>query len=72
MHAASMVVQELIARLYPYRLDGNSSCARTMFSLAEKEYEYFSEADFTPQESPKLGTGLSEPLLGLPSLRAKQ
>lgn len=72
MHAASMVVQELIARLYPYRLDGNSSCARTMFSLAEKEYEYFSEADFTPQESPKLGTGLNEPLLGLPSLRAKQ
>lgn len=72
MHAASIVVQELIARLYPYRLDGNSSCARTMFSLAEKEYEYFSDADFTPQASPRLGTGLNEPLLGLPSLRAKQ
>ncbi|RCG89735.1 hypothetical protein CSB86_0451 [Pseudomonas aeruginosa] len=43
-----------------------------MFSLAEKEYEYLSEADFTPQESPKLGTGLNEPLLGLPLLRAKQ
>lgn len=38
MQAASMVVQELIARLYPYRLDGNSCCARTMFSLAEKEF----------------------------------
>lgn len=72
MHAASMGVQELIARLYPYRLDGNSCCARTMFSLAEKEYEHFSEADFTPQESLKLATGLSEPLLGLPSLRARQ
>jgi len=72
MQAASMVVQELIARLYPYRLDGNSHCARTMFSLAEKEFEYFSEADFAAEESLTLGSGLSEPLLGLPSLRVEK
>jgi len=72
MQAASMVVQELIARLYPYRLDGNSRCARTMFSLAEKEFEYFSEADFAAEKSLTLGSGLSEPLLGLPSLRGEQ
>lgn len=72
MHAASIVTQELIARLYPYRLDGNTSCARTLFSLAEKEYEYFSETDFTTQKSPTLGVGLDEPLLGLPSLGIKQ
>ncbi|MNP65077.1 hypothetical protein D3C76_1606350 [compost metagenome] len=72
MQAASMVVQELIARLYPYRLDGNSRCARTMFSLAEKEFEFFAEADFAAEKSLTLGSGLSEPLLGLPSLRGEQ
>jgi len=72
MQAASMVVQELIARLYPYRLDGNAKCARTMFSLAEREYEYFAETDFKTQESPTLGIGLDEPLLGLASLGIKQ
>ncbi|MFZ6048083.1 ThiF family adenylyltransferase [Pseudomonas sp. CR3202] len=68
MQAASMCVQEFIARLYPYRLDGNQGYARTKFGLADSEFEYASEADFDHEATPLLATGLKEPLLGLPSL----
>lgn len=70
MQASSMCAQEFVARLYPYRLDGNSGFARTKFGLADSEFEHYSEADFDQTESLLLATGLKEPLLGLPSLGA--
>ena len=68
MRAASAVVQELIARRYPYRLDPNSLYARTKFDLAAEEHHYIAEESF--QVSPKAlaGRGLESPLLGLPAL----
>ncbi|WP_250462625.1 ThiF family adenylyltransferase [Microbulbifer litoralis] len=68
MRAASMVVQEFIARTFPYRLDGNRRYARTMFALASEETEYFSEDSFSPVRSERYAAGLSSPLLGLPML----
>ncbi len=68
MLAASTCVQEFIARLYPYRLSSNQGFARTVFSLADLEYEYFPESAFALNECPLLAAGLAEPLLGIPSL----
>lgn len=69
MRAASAVVQEFIARAYPYRLDGNRLFARTEFDLVSGEETKCSEDDFEVGESDiELGGGLQSPLLGLPYL----
>jgi hypothetical protein len=68
MFAASTCVQEFISRLYPYRLVSNRGYARTVFSLADNEYEYLSDDAFVHTDSELLGSGLKEPLLGIPSL----
>lgn len=68
MRAASACVNEFIARAYPFRLEPNHRYARTTFSLAACEEEYFAEAGFTSAANPMLGRGAREPLLGLPIL----
>ncbi len=68
MRAASACVNEFIARAYPFRLEPNHRYARTTFSLAACEEEYFAEAEFTSSENTMLGRGAKEPLLGLPIL----
>jgi ThiF family/Prokaryotic homologs of the JAB domain len=70
MRAASMVVQEFIARTFPYRLDGNRPFARTMFALGIEETDYFSEDTFKPASSARYASGFMKPLLGIPSLEA--
>lgn len=73
MRAASAVVQEFIARTYPYRLDSNRKFARTEFDLVLGGEEYHSEDSFTKNESDvSLGVGLQRPLLGLPYLEDKK
>lgn len=68
MRAASDAVLEWIERQYPYRLDGNKRFARTLFSHAAGEVEYFSDDDFVCGPMNALGRGIVEPLLGLPGL----
>lgn len=68
MKAASDAVMEWIARLFPYRPDGNEGFARTLFFHAEGEVEYYSDTAFEAAETHDLGCGLIEPLLGLPGL----
>ena len=70
MRAAATAMNEFIARAYPFRLDANARYARTQFSLAACEEEYVAESDFPRGEQPWLGRGASEPLLGLPMLKA--
>lgn len=72
MRAASACANELIARLYPFRLEPNHLYARTQFSLAACEEEYVAEGEFTRSPSSTLGRGDTEPLLGLPSLKPKK
>lgn len=68
MRAASDAVLEWIVRRYPYRLDGNEGFARTLFSHAAGEVEFYSDDEFRSGRLDDLGRGLIEPLLGLPSL----
>jgi hypothetical protein len=72
MRAAAACVNEFIARAFPFRLEPNSLYARTQFSLAACEEEYFAEDIFTRTASLLLARGDAEPLLGLPSLKAQR
>ncbi len=65
MRAASAMVNEFIARCYPFRLEPNRRYARTNFSLAACDEDYFSEASFEASPSLVLARGDEEPLLGI-------
>lgn len=69
MRAASACVNEFIARAFPFRHDPNRRYARTEFSLAAGEEDYFAEDTFASSPSDLLGRGGLEPLLGLPALK---
>lgn len=71
MRAASMVVQELVARLTPYRKD-NSAYARTEFDLVIEETTHSPETEFPAQRPSQTALGLAAPLLGLPALEDKR
>ena len=68
MRAASACMNEFILRAYPFRLDPNRGYARTLFSLAAGDEDFFSEEDFKLGQNSLLGRGAQEPLLGLPAL----
>ncbi|MFA6178070.1 MAG: ThiF family adenylyltransferase [Candidatus Methylopumilus sp.] len=68
MRAASACINEFIARTYPFRLDPNHTKARTIFSLASNEEDYFPESTWPDKSVYMVGTGLKSPLLGIPSL----
>lgn len=70
MRAASACVMEFIARAYPFRHESNAAYARTRFSLAANEEEFFPVESFLTTASPQFARGDLEPLLGLPALRA--
>ncbi len=70
MRAASACVSEFIARCFPYREYPNSHFARTRFSLAGAEEDYYKENSFVKKNNIHLAEGCREPLLGLPELRA--
>ncbi len=69
MRAASACVMEFIARVFPFRHSDNSNFARTQFSLAAGEELNTVEHAFPRETSPRLGQGMSEPLLGLAAMR---
>lgn len=66
MRAASACVMEFIARAYPFRHDPNALRARTLFSLAACEEEFFAETEWDKAKNLLLARGTSWPLLGLP------
>lgn len=68
MRAGSAVLNEFIARCYPFRLEPNRRYARTMFYLAACEEEFFAEDDFQASPSPVFARGSEEPLLGIHAL----
>lgn len=70
MRAAATAMNEFIARAYPFRLDENALFARTTFSLAACEEEYFKTDQFPIHRNESLGKGATEPLLDLPALSA--
>lgn len=62
-------MNEFIARAYPFRLEPNTRYARTEFSLAACEEEYFAETAFPRTPNVILARGNAEPLLGMPMLK---
>jgi hypothetical protein len=68
MHFASMAVNELLARLHPYRDDDNSDYAIYRMSLTQGQI--YKEADGEPCNALKkyVGRGDTVPLLGRPDL----
>ena len=72
MRAASTAMNEFVARAYPFRHDANNNYARTNFSLAACEEEYFAEGTFATAANPNLARGSDEPLLGLPMLKIRR
>ncbi|MDQ0133721.1 proteasome lid subunit RPN8/RPN11 [Neorhizobium galegae] len=69
MRAASAMMNEFIARAYPFRQEANRNYARVAFSLAACDEDHFSEDDFERGDNALLGRGAAEPLLGLPLFR---
>jgi hypothetical protein len=65
---ASLAVNELLARLHPYRLDSNSDYAVHRISLSHGIYEYLPGGEPCPLLSRHLGRGDVEPLLDMPEL----
>ncbi|WP_141340093.1 ThiF family adenylyltransferase [Bradyrhizobium sp. USDA 3458] len=68
MRAAAACMNEFVARAYPFRLDPNENYARTMFSLAACDEDFFAESTFAAAPNPVFARGDQEPLLGLPIL----
>lgn len=69
MRAGAAAMNEFIARAYLFRHDDNARYARTQFSLAACEEEYFAEGAYTRSRSAIFARGALEPLLGLPGLQ---
>lgn len=69
MRAASAMMNEFIARAYPFRQEPNRNYARVSFSLAACDEDHFAEDEFQRGENALLGRGAAEPLLGLPLFR---
>ena len=68
MKSSSSAVLEMIARLCPYRLEGNQSFSRTVLRMAEGEEEHMAESEFEWTDQPLLAHGDAEPLLNMPVL----
>lgn len=68
MRAASAAILEFVARVFPFRHDGNEVMARSIFALADGDEDHFSESDFAKSGILGFAVGAQEPLLGLPDL----
>lgn len=68
MRAASDLMLEFIARVYPFRHDSNGKYARRQLSFAAGEEEFIAENTFLVGDSSLLAWGDKEPLIGLPFL----
>lgn len=71
MLGSSLAVNELLARLHPYREEPNASYAAVAFSLASMELIPDAEEGRCLILGGKTGLGDTEPLLGLPELTNK-
>lgn len=68
MRAASAAMLECIARLFPFRHDGNANYARTLFALADGDEDHCGEDAFEVADTRDVGRGAAAPLLGIPAL----
>ena len=72
MFAASLAVNEFLARLHPFREDPNHNYAAVTFSLASMELIYDPEVGICEILADNVGKGDGTPLLGLLELAERQ
>jgi hypothetical protein len=72
MFAAALAVNELLARLHPFREEPNSNYAATTFSLASMELISEPEERRCEILADRVGIGDASPLLGLLELAARR
>jgi len=72
MFAASLAVNELLARLHPFREENNDTYASTTFSLSSMELITEAEGLPCPIILDRVGIGDVFPLLGLLELAERQ
>lgn len=72
MLASAFSVNEFIARTFKFRQENNHNYARTFICLGANETEYFREEYFISNSRVNVGQGLTNPLLGLPSLGGRK
>lgn len=65
MLAASLAVNEFLARLHPYRDEANAAFASVGFSLASMEFYTDPDGEPCPLLKPHVGRGDVEPMLGM-------
>jgi hypothetical protein len=68
MHFASLAVNEVLARLHPFRMDGNEEFATTQVSLSHSQLEHERDQTAPARTLASVGRGDMEPLLEMPSL----
>lgn len=72
MFASGLAVNELLARLHPFREESNGSYAAVTFSLASMELFYDPEEGICEILGTKVGYGDTTPLLGLMELAERR
>jgi hypothetical protein len=72
MLASSLAVNELLARLHPYREEPNANFASVTFSLSSMEFITEPEGEVCNIFKRKVGAGDLSPLLGMPELSARK
>jgi hypothetical protein len=72
MRAASASIIEFLARVFPFRQFPNETRARSIFMLAEADEDTFSESQFKASGRFPVALGVTDPLLGLPTLAGRR
>jgi hypothetical protein len=72
MFYAALAVNELLARLHPFRLDPNSDYDRHTISLSHGIYEHAEHCTSCTMLAKYLGRGDVSPLLGMPALSVRK
>jgi hypothetical protein len=72
MFASGLAVNELLARLHPFREEPNGAYAATTFSLASMEFFQDAEEGICEILGGKVGIGDTSPLLGLTELAGRR
>jgi hypothetical protein len=72
MLGSALTVDELLARLHPFREEPNGSYASVIFSLASMEIISEPEEGACQILAKKVGIGDVRPLLGLPELSERR
>lgn len=70
-HFASLALNEVLARLHPFRMDDNAEFATTRVSLSHSQLEVDRDGEAPSRVRTAIGRGDVDPPLEMPSLGAE-